>query len=35
MNKNCKIDAEDLAKLRAKKEEIEREIAELESKLEE
>ena len=35
MNKNCKIDGEDLAKLRAKKEEIEREIAELESKLEE
>ena len=35
MNKNGKIDGEDLAKLRAKKEEIEREIAELESKLEE
>ena len=35
MNKNVKIDGEDLAKLRAKKEEIEREIAELESKLEE
>ena len=34
MNKNGKIDGEDLAKLRAKKEEIEREIAELESKLE-
>ena len=35
MNKNGKIDGEDLAKLRAKKEELEILIAELETKLEE
>ena len=35
MNKNGKIDGEDLAKLRTKKEELEILIAELETKLEE
>ena len=35
MNKNGKIDGEDLAKLRAKKEELEILIAELETNLEE
>jgi len=35
MNKNGKIDGEDLAKLRAKKEQLEEIIKDLESKLEE